>query len=47
MLEMLKRKSLSGLIILFVGFTYVKTLPIQQYQKVNVENDLFLYGGEK
>lgn len=27
MLEMLKNKSLFGLVLLFVGFTYIKTLP--------------------
>lgn len=47
MLEMLKNKSLVGLIILLAGFTYVKTLPQQGYHEETPENNLFLYVEEK
>ena len=47
MLEMLKNKSLIGLIILLAGFTYIKTLPQQGYEEENSENNLFLYVEEK
>jgi len=47
MLEMLKSKSLFGLVILLVGFTYVKTLPQQDYKDESRDNNLFLYVEEK
>lgn len=47
MLEMLKSKSLVGLVVLLLGFTYIKTLPVQNYQEEQESNNLFLYVEEK